>query len=494
MLIVSVSGCPFGTQMLPAHGLAARLAHHPSAERHDEPRLFGERNERERREHSARGMVPAHERLDAGDLARVQEHDRLIAKNELLALDRVAQIGLELEPLHRFGVHARFVAAVLPLPALLRDVHRHVGVAQQIARRVIRVRDGDADARGREHFLPLEMEGVLHELEHALDHSHGRIVVRRILDEDRELVAAEARDRVGRAHRGLHALRRVDQQHVALRVAERVVDGLEVVEIEEDHGDRARVPAREHERVRHAIEKERAIRQPGERVVKCLMRELGLQRLALADVARVEHDAAHRGLVEQIRSDHLDVAPSAIVVPHAPLRRRRHRALRQHGHEEAQRARHVVGVHEIGEALPFELVRLVSEDLQHGRARVADDGVGVDDRDDVRRMLHERLEACFVLALRLFGEQTHVLAHRGDLADDDDRGDDDAADREHAHGLGPAAHGDDAEQAVADGDAEVRKEGERLRARRRCRAPTRRPAASSNSGPARRRSRRTRQT
>ena len=187
-------------------GLPARLAHHPAAERNDQPRLLGQRNERERREHPARGMIPAHERLDAGDLARLQQDDRLIEQRELVAVDRVAQIGLELEPLHRLGVHARFVAAVLSLPALLRDVHRHVRVAQQVARGVIRVRDGDPDARGREHFLPLEMERVPHQLEHALDDGHGRIVVRRILDEDRELVAAEARDRVRRAHRGLHPL------------------------------------------------------------------------------------------------------------------------------------------------------------------------------------------------------------------------------------------------------------------------------------------------
>jgi hypothetical protein len=44
-------------------------AQHPFAERQDEAGLLGQRNEVERRDHAALGVVPAQQRLEAGDLA-----------------------------------------------------------------------------------------------------------------------------------------------------------------------------------------------------------------------------------------------------------------------------------------------------------------------------------------------------------------------------------------------------------------------------------------
>ena len=57
--------------------------------------------------------------------------------------------------------------------------------------------------------------------------------------DDGELVAAEARQHVGFAKRGLQALADLDQQFIAGGMAERVVDGLEAVEIEHHDGDGA---------------------------------------------------------------------------------------------------------------------------------------------------------------------------------------------------------------------------------------------------------------
>ena len=56
-------------------------------------------------------------------------------------------------------------------------------------------------------------------------------------DRDRELVAAEARDQVAGAQHAPHALGDDLEQVVAGAVAERVVDHLEVVEVDEQHRD-----------------------------------------------------------------------------------------------------------------------------------------------------------------------------------------------------------------------------------------------------------------
>ena len=58
-----------------------------------------------------------------------------------------------------------------------------------------------------------------------------------VLDQDGELVAAEPRDRVRRPHGFAQPGGDLLQHLVARGVAEAVVDGLEIVEVEEDDGD-----------------------------------------------------------------------------------------------------------------------------------------------------------------------------------------------------------------------------------------------------------------
>ena len=86
-----------------------------------------------------------------------------------------------------------------------------------------------------------------------------------------ELVAAEARDGVAGAQRATQPARDGDQQLVADVVAERVVDELEAVEVEEQDGDAAR-PGRARcgaaDRLVEAVEEQHAVRQPGQRVVQ----------------------------------------------------------------------------------------------------------------------------------------------------------------------------------------------------------------------------------
>jgi hypothetical protein len=89
-----------------------------------------------------------------------------------------------------------------------------------------------------------------------------------VLEQHGELVAAEAGHRVARAGDQLEALRDLDEQLVTGRVAERVVDGLEVVEVAEQHRQRTRVPTVQGQRVLEPLTEQRPVRQPGELVVE----------------------------------------------------------------------------------------------------------------------------------------------------------------------------------------------------------------------------------
>ena len=91
-----------------------------------------------------------------------------------------------------------------------------------------------------------------------------------VLEQHGELVAAHARDGVAGAQRGVEAERDRLQQLVAGVVAERVVDHLEAVEVEEEHRGARAGPAAacSPQRLLQPVEEQRAVRQPRERVVQ----------------------------------------------------------------------------------------------------------------------------------------------------------------------------------------------------------------------------------
>ena len=87
------------------------------------------------------------------------------------------------------------------------------------------------------------------------------------------------------------------QQPIAGIVAERVVDVLEVVEIQEHHRDVAPRAPGQRQRVLDAIAKQVAIGEPRQRIVEGQLAQLLLEALALADVAEVQRQALHRRVV-----------------------------------------------------------------------------------------------------------------------------------------------------------------------------------------------------
>src|SRR5207244_11979114 len=89
------------------NALAARRVQDPAANRDDQARLLGERDELERRDVPAGRVPPAQERLDAGDLARLEPGDRLGVERELGRLDRALGLGAELGPLRSALGHRR---------------------------------------------------------------------------------------------------------------------------------------------------------------------------------------------------------------------------------------------------------------------------------------------------------------------------------------------------------------------------------------------------
>ena len=95
-----------------------------------------------------------------------------------------------------------------------------------------------------------------------------------------------------------------------------------------------------------AVVEERAVGQLGERIVEGAVAELLLERPALVDVARGQHDAVHALVAEQVDGDGLDVAVGPVGAADPPLLlvRRTARPTSRHAGEQGAQQRRVVRV------------------------------------------------------------------------------------------------------------------------------------------------------
>ena len=230
----------------------------------------------------------------------------------------------------RRGVGGELVAA-----GLLGVVHREVGVDEHLlARQPVRgVEQRHPEAR--RHRARAPGRGRHRQRAHRVEHRGGDAVGllgRRLGQQDRELVAAEAGEHVGLAQAAAQRVGDAHDQLVAGGVAERVVDRLEVVEVEHDR--RALRPvALDVGDVALELALERAaVEQPGERVVVGHVAQLGLVAAALGDVLHLREEVQRHavGVAHERRVDHhpdraarrVQVAPLGAVARHLALEHR----------------------------------------------------------------------------------------------------------------------------------------------------------------------------
>ncbi|GJE72896.1 hypothetical protein CHKEEEPN_4457 [Methylorubrum podarium] len=242
-------------------------------------------------------MVPAEQRLHAGDAVVGQIHERLIVEFETVLRERLAQFAFEAEPLAHGLVHLRLEQADGAAPLGLRLVEGEVGLLEEaldILRDIARGQ-GDADAHPDLDDDPVEGVGRGDHLDQALGQCRGP---GRILDagEHGELVAPEPRHHVVAAHMAPQPLGHRPQQVIADRVAEAVVDRLEPVEVEAEHGERRLgVGAQRLDPLGADLAQAGAVGQVGEAVVAGHVDDARLVAPPLGDVLEGRHPAAALG-------------------------------------------------------------------------------------------------------------------------------------------------------------------------------------------------------
>ena len=147
------------------------------------------------------------------------------------------------------------------------------------------------------------------------------------------------------------------------------------------------------------------------------MRELVLERLALADVATVQDDAADVLVLQQVRVLNLELEPCAVAVPeraldHVCLGAVAHVGL-AHAREDLREPRPVGRAKQLGEVGSLDLVGPIAEHPLDRRALVRDGAVGVEHGDEVARVGHQRPEARLALAtVQVLREQRSLDGER----------------------------------------------------------------------------------
>ena len=127
--------------------------------------------------------------------------------------------------------------------------------------------NSDADAGGDEGFLTVQRDGGARRFDDLAGDDGGILRLVDFLQDHGEFVASKAGHGVFLAYALLQSCRHFTQQNVAGVVAQRVVDGLEPIEIQEHDRHQMVVPFRPGQGLVETIEEQVAIGQMGQRVI-----------------------------------------------------------------------------------------------------------------------------------------------------------------------------------------------------------------------------------
>src|SRR5471032_902831 len=273
----------------PQRQLDTRGFQHPVTQRQDHPGLFSEVNEIGWRHHTALGMLPTHERFGADNPVAV-EHLRLVMQQELIALYGLSQTRLELCPFHYHGLHVRIEETQRVAPHFLRLVHGEVRLLQEFVDGSLIAPEHSRANAGRTAVIDVvKLVRLAKDIKDYFAHAFclaGRFLpgFMETSEHHHKLVAPDPRYGIAGTYAGSQALRHLLQQQVALVVAQRVVQRLEVIQVDKQQRT-ARTTSRAYRNsLRQAIQQQRAVGQARQGVEEGEFLDALFRDLAFGDV------------------------------------------------------------------------------------------------------------------------------------------------------------------------------------------------------------------
>ena len=220
--------------LAPGAGLATGLVQHPAAHRHDHAGFLQGGDELAGRHQALLRVAPAQQRLHPHHAVTAQVQLGLVVQHELVAFQGAAQLAFQVQALEGARVHVGGIETVATATLGLGAVHGRVGVAQQRFRvTAILGVHADADAETEKEFLTFQHEGMAHGVQQFLQDGRHVLGVVQVLQQDGELVPAQARHGVALAQTFGQPPCHGAQQPVAGAVPQGIVDLLEAVQVQE---------------------------------------------------------------------------------------------------------------------------------------------------------------------------------------------------------------------------------------------------------------------
>ena len=221
---------------LPDTQLTASLVQHGAADVADHAGLFGKADETLGRQQAERGVAPAHQGLETGEMQIGQPGDRLIMNFDLVSLDGAAQFLFQNHQLGALVQHRRIIQFDGARTAAFGFIKSYGRILHHLLSRHGRIAHmGEAHRGGQKKLLTIERDGPGYGLEQARGKLAGIAGAILLAEEDGEFVAGKPGNRIGRFDPGFQAAADHGQQRIAGIVAHGVVHHLETVKIDDQH-------------------------------------------------------------------------------------------------------------------------------------------------------------------------------------------------------------------------------------------------------------------
>jgi len=300
---------------LPGARLGTCRAQDPVADGDDQVHFLGQADEIDGGNAPQLRVGPAQQRFHAHHLAAGQVQLGLVFEVELVPRQGVAQLAFQSQPLQGARIHARGIELPVAPSLFLGAVHGDVGVLDQgVGILAIGGVHGHAHAATEHEFVFAQLQRLRHGIEDALQGGRARLAAAMLGQQQHEFVAAQARHRVDFARGVAQAPGHVLQHPVARVVAQRVVDELETVEVDEDHPQGQMVAPCHGHRLVQPLAQQGPVGQAREDIVARLEFHLLLEAHDGADVVLRDDKVADGTIAIVAHGGHEQLAPVAAAI------------------------------------------------------------------------------------------------------------------------------------------------------------------------------------
>ncbi len=224
-------------------------------------------NEAIRHDQAQFRVLPADECLDTNDQSVFQADQRLIMENEFPLDQRTTQVAFHQQSIERRGIHFAGIELEVIPSHLLGSIHCGIGILEQHfqIQAIVRI-NADAQRWRDREFMARDFEGAPEDLNQPMGH-FGRRSRMKSGHGKNEFITAQPRQGINAPHDAIQSPRHLAQQLVADTVTQRIVDALEMIQVEKNDGNFSLLALGSRQHLHKTFAQQAPIRQSGQHIV-----------------------------------------------------------------------------------------------------------------------------------------------------------------------------------------------------------------------------------